>query len=59
MFDDFCTQVQSDEFAWRYEEELTYETEARETRQENFQKKSRRATTVYDFQKTRFHRGES
>ena len=37
MFDDFY--IQSDEFAWKYEEELTYyETEAREVRQENIQK---------------------
>ena len=40
MFDDFDTQIQSDEFAWKYEEELTYEQEAREVRQEDFQEKS-------------------
>jgi hypothetical protein len=27
MFDDFDTTIQSDEFAWQYEEELTYEEE--------------------------------
>lgn len=26
MFDDFDTTIQSDEFAWKYEEELSYET---------------------------------
>ena len=36
MFDDFDIQIQSDEFAWKYEEELAYETEA--NRQENVQK---------------------
>ena len=36
MFDDFY--IQSDEFAWKYEEELAYEAEAREVRQENIQK---------------------
>ena len=25
MFDDFDTTIQSDEFAWKYEEELEYE----------------------------------
>ena len=25
MFDDFDTTIQSDEFAWKYEEELSYE----------------------------------
>ena len=25
MFDDFDIQIQSDEFAWKYEEELEYE----------------------------------
>ena len=24
MFDDFATTIQSDEFAWKYEEELNY-----------------------------------
>ena len=38
MFDDFYIQIQSDEFAWKYEEELAYEVEAREVRQENIQK---------------------
>jgi hypothetical protein len=27
MFDDFDTTIQSDEFAWQYEEELAYEEE--------------------------------
>jgi hypothetical protein len=27
MFDDFDTTIQSDEFAWKYEEELTYSEE--------------------------------
>jgi hypothetical protein len=36
MFDDFDIQIQSDEFAWKYEEEFAYETEA--NRQENVQK---------------------
>jgi hypothetical protein len=40
MFDDFDTQIQSDEFAWKYEEELAYEAEAREVRQENIQEKA-------------------
>ena len=40
MFDDFDTQIQSDEYAWKYEEELAYEQETREVRQEDFQKKS-------------------
>ena len=40
MFDDFDTQIQSDEFAWRYEAD---EAETRENRQENIQKESRRA----------------
>ena len=36
MFDDFDIQIQSDELAWKYEEELAYETEA--NRQENVRK---------------------
>ena len=43
MFDDFDTQIQSDELAWKYEEELAYEAEEREIRQENIQEKPRRA----------------
>ena len=27
MFDDFDTTIQSDEFTWKYEEELMYEGE--------------------------------
>ena len=38
MFDDFYTQIHSDEFAWLYEEELAYEAE--ENRQENVQEES-------------------
>lgn len=49
MFDDFDTQIQSDEFAWRYEaqieceqespneQESENETETREARQEDIQ----------------------
>lgn len=48
MFDDFDAQIQSDEFAWRYEEN---EADREEVRQENFQKESRRIRTVYDIQK--------
>jgi hypothetical protein len=40
MFDDFDTQIQSDEFAWKYEEELAYEAEEREIRQKDIQKES-------------------
>jgi hypothetical protein len=40
MFDDFDTQIQSDEFAWKYEEELAYEAETREARQENIQEEA-------------------
>ena len=40
MFDDFDTTIQSDEFAWKYEEELAYEAEARKIRQENIQEES-------------------
>jgi hypothetical protein len=40
MFDDFDTQIQSDEFAWKYEEELTYEQETGKVRQENIQEKA-------------------
>lgn len=49
MFDDFDTQIQSDEFAWRYEEN---EADREEVRQENLQEESRRIRTVYDVQKT-------
>ena len=51
MFDDFDTQIQSDEFAWRYEED---EADREEVRQEDLQEESRRTRTVYDIQKTRF-----
>ena len=40
MFDDFDTQIQSDEFAWRYEED---EADREEVRQEDFQEESGRA----------------
>lgn len=49
MLDDFLTQIQSDEFAWRYEED---EADREEVRQENIQEESRRIGTVYDVQKT-------
>ena len=49
MFDDFDTQIQSDEFAWRYEED---EADRDEVRQENLQEESRRIRTIYDVQKT-------
>lgn len=48
-YESFLYYVQSDEFAWRYEEN---ETDREEVRQENFQEKSRRIRTVYDVQKT-------
>ena len=40
MFDDFDTQIQSDEYAWKYEEAFAYEQETREVRQEDIQEKS-------------------
>ena len=49
MFDDFDTQIQSDEFTWRYEEN---EADREEVRQENLQEESRRTRTVYAVQKT-------
>lgn len=49
MFDDFDAQIQSDEFAWRHEED---EADREEVRQENLQEESRRIRTVYDIQKT-------
>lgn len=39
MFDDFDAQIQSDEFAWRYEED---EADREEIRQEDLQEESRR-----------------
>ena len=51
MFDDFDTQIQSDEFALRYEED---EADREEVRQEDLQEESRRTRTIYDVQKTRF-----
>lgn len=51
MPDNFLTQIQSDDFAWRYEEN---EADIEEVRQEDFQKESRRTRTIYDVQKTRF-----
>ena len=51
MLNDFLTQIQSDDFTWRYEEN---EADREEVRQENFQEESRRTRTVYDVQKTRF-----
>ena len=49
MLNDFLTQIQSDDFTWRYEEN---EADREEVRQENFQEESRRIRTVYDVQKT-------
>jgi hypothetical protein len=51
MLDDFLAQIQSDDFAWRYEEN---EADREEVRQENLQEESRRTRTVYDVQKTGF-----
>lgn len=45
MFDDFDVQIQSDEFAWRYEED---EADKEEIRQEDLQEESRRTSAVYD-----------
>ena len=49
MLDDFLVKIQSDEFAWRYEED---EADREEVRQENIQEEFRRIGTVYDVQKT-------
>lgn len=45
MLDDFLTQIQSDDFAWRYEEN------GEEIRYEDFQEESRRTSTVSNVQK--------
>jgi hypothetical protein len=49
MLDDFLVKIQSDDLAWRYEEN---EADREEVRQENFQEESRRIGTIYDVQKT-------
>ena len=46
MLNDFLTQIQSDEFAWRYEEN------EEEIRYEDFQEESGRTSTVSNIQKT-------
>lgn len=44
MFDDFDTQIQCDETAWKYEQELEcYEELERESRSQNIQEDSRTA----------------
>lgn len=46
MLDDFLIQIQSDDFAWRYEED------GEEIRYEDFQEESERTSTVSNIQKT-------
>lgn len=48
MLSDFLIQIQSDDFAWRYEEN------EEEIRYEDFQEESRRTPTVSNVQKTKF-----
>ena len=45
MLNDFLTQIQSDDFAWRYEEN------GEEIRYEDFQEESGRTSTVSNVQK--------
>lgn len=49
MPDDFLTQIQSDDFAWRYEED---EADREEIRYEDFQEESERTSTISNIQKT-------
>ena len=46
MLNDFLTQIQSDDFAWRYEED------GEEIRYEDFQEESERTSTVSNVQET-------